>query len=391
MNRPIRSLLVPCLIVLACLSAPLAPARAVEAKADEAELLRQIEAAARLEREHRDAMEANRSKAKREREARQAADEAAEKARQSDAAKLIEDQLAAQEALQADLLLTATGRATSRDETARQAVAAPLDFELDAGFGITDPRIATRAATPRSMPSEIFDRERVEIAAGRFGNPESMRMLKLSLDADGDGKPELIRYLDPKSDALLRQEEDRNYDGVMDAFTQYDDGALVTRVLDGNDDGNPDVFERYAKGRVVDRALDRDDDGVRDVFYRYRGDSLREERHDANNDGVIDLVILYEDRLRVRAEEDADRDGRMDVWTGYATGDGTERVVHVERDRKGRGFADTFDYFELDAGRTVLQRREEDMNGDGAIDVVSFYVSGKLRRRQIANPEIVPL
>ena len=38
-------------------------------------------------------------------------------------------------------------------------------------------------------------------------------------------------------------------------------------------------------------------------------------------------------------------------------------------------------------GRSLLLRREEDVNGDGEIDVVSFYVAGKLRRRQVRDPE----
>ena len=39
----------------------------------------------------------------------------------------------------------------------------------------------------------------------------------------------------------------------------------------------------------------------------------------------------------------------------------------------------------------VLARREEDMNGDGKIDMVSIFVHGKLVRREIFHPEVVPL
>ena len=130
---------------------------------------------------------------------------------------------------------------------------------------------------------------------------------------------------------------------------------------------------------------------VRDVFYRYRGDSLVEERHDANNDGTIDLVMIYQERLRVRTEEDTDRDGQMDLWTRYTHDGSVEKVGRIERDTKGGGFADTFEIFESQDGETMLVRREQDLNGDGEIDVVSFYIGGKLVRRQIRDSKLVPL
>ncbi len=165
----------------------------------------------------------------------------------------------------------------------------------------------------------------------------------------------------------------------------------MSRVLDENDDGNPDVFETFRGGLLVVRELDRDDDGVRDVFYRYRGDSLFEEGHDADNDGVVDLLILYQDRRRVRAQEDVDRDGRMDLWTRYSTQNGSEEVTQIEHDRAGRGFADTFEYFQIQGGKTLLVRRERDINGDGQVDVVSFYAEGRLVRRQIAEAGLAPM
>jgi hypothetical protein len=93
----------------------------------------------------------------------------------------------------------------------------------------------------------------------------------------------------------------------------------------------------------------------------------------------------------VRAEEDVDRDGRMDVWTRYDIEAGRERVVRIERDTRGRGFADTFEIFEPRDDESVLVRREEDLNGDGEIDVVSFYAGGKLRRRQIRDADVTSM
>ena len=319
--------------------------------------------------------------------------DASESAPQSEAeesAQALERALSEAQILQDELSRLHRNPGADSTPTELLAIPAPLDAE---GWG-HDPRIAARAPAQRELPPDIFDESRALIPAGQWQNPEPLRVIRLELDADGDNKPELVRFLDSVTRELLREEADRNYDGVLDAWNDYRSGALAGRVLDENDDGNPDVFERYRDGLLVVRELDRDDDGVRDVFYRYRGDSLHEEGHDADNDGVVDLVIVYEARRRVRAKEDTDHDGRMDLWTRYAPGEAGEEgeeVAQIEHDHAGRGYADTFEYFEIQAGKTLLVRRERDIDGDGQVDVVSFYIDGRLRRRQIADTDRVPL
>jgi hypothetical protein len=253
-----------------------------------------------------------------------------------------------------------------------------------------DPREAPRAPAPRDLPAAIFEEQKVTVRAGAWGNDHELKLLRRVLDADRDGHPELVRYVDPESGYLVRQEEDRNYDGALDAWSDYEWNELVRRELDENGDGKPDVWETYSRGRMTSREVDRDYDGVRDAFYRYQGDSLADERYDANNDGKIDLTIVYDHRRRVRSEEDQDKDGRVDLWTTYHVVDGVELVQRIERDRKGRGFADTFETFEAHGGKAVLSKREEDLNGDGEIDVTSLYRNGKLYRREILDPSLLP-
>ena len=356
-----------------------------QTSATQAETLRkQVEAAARKERTLR---EESTQKEENERVQRESAiNETREEERlqRDEKAAPIERALSEQQALQESLLRQNTGRSESGSTS-------PVGSTLHETPTAANPRVAGRAPVDRVLPEEIFDQSKEEIPKGTWGNSEPLRVIRLVLDADGDGKPELIRFLDRSDEQLMRQEADRNYDGILDSWSQYEGGELVTRVLDENDDGNPEVFETYRDGRVSLRELDRDDDGVRDVFYRYRGKSLIEERHDANNDGIIDLIIVYEERLRVRAEEDTDRDGRMDLWTRYTNGVNKEQVSQIERDVQGGGFADTFELFESQNGRSMLVRREQDLNGDGEIDVVSFYVNGKLVRRQIRDSDLTPL
>ena len=363
---------------------PAAPARAQESDPAglNAELLRQVEAAARLDREKQTERqrEAN-EKRQNDQRTRDKATQNEREQTQAVAAPL--EKALSDRQLEQTKLLRAIRGDTDIEHT---VVAAPTSSSA-----LTDPRTASTSPTIRALPEDIFDRSQEMIAAGTWGNESSLSVTRLTLDADGDGHPELIRFVDRRTGELVRQEEDRNYDGILDAWTLYQDGAPTQRALDGNDDGNPDAFESYENGRVAIRELDRDDDGIRDVFYRYRGETLAEERHDANNDGMIDLIILYEERLRVRSEEDRDRDGRMDLWTNYINEAGLERVARVERDRKGTGVADVVDFFESQNGSTLLIRREEDLNEDGLTDVVSFYVGGRLKRRQIRDTAINPL
>jgi hypothetical protein len=381
LTRPLRALTIAVLGVVLAGAAP----GEDDPGAVDPELLRQVEESVRLERELREAREAE---ARATREAEESTKRDAEQealARRKADEDAYNSKIAEQEAMQQDLLWTATGRGKPRSEADRTVVATPTVS------GTLNPRSAPPAPEERELPLGIFDRQDVDVPAGTWGNEQALHLRKLSLDADGDGKLELVRYVDPKTGEILRQEEDRNYDGVTDAWSEYRGGRIVLRVLDGNDDGNPDAWEHYRDGRLSLRELDRDDDGVRDVFYRYSGDALIQEKHDADNDGTVDLVISYERKLRVRSEEDVDRDGRIDTWTIYVSPSGSEQISRIERDNNGRGFADTFDVFETREGKAVLVRREEDVNGDGKIDVVSFYEGGKLRKRQIRNPDVVPL
>ena len=269
-------------------------------------------------------------------------------------------------------------------ETEQAQTAAPARSEVD-------PRAAPTAPELRHLPIAIFDEDRRTIPAGAWGNRERLSVIELSLDADGDGKPELIRYLDTESNLLLRQEEDRNYDGRLDATGVYEWGDLTRRTLDDDDDGAPDGWEEYRDGRLRRREIAPARDGVRAAVYDYEGASLVLEQHDANNDGRIDREVRYQDRHRVTANEDLDRDGRPDVWYRYSVADGLELVTHIERDKQGRGRPDVFETFVPNGDRAQLARREEDVDGDGEADIVSIYRDGKLVRRELASPDLRPL
>jgi antitoxin component YwqK of YwqJK toxin-antitoxin module len=313
----------------------------------------------------------------------------------------LEDEIEAELKRQEDLLreieavenqIPAEDAAPSQGVASVNAPAPEPESPSDASLSErANPRAAPKAPRDRELPLAIFDKEKVTIPRGAWQNERKLTVVKRSLDADMDGRPEQIRYYDTESDTLIRLEQDTDYDGDLDTWQTYEDGKLATRQIDASDNGRPDVWETYRALVMRSRDVDRDGDGLRDAFYEYESDSLIRERHDANGDGTPDLVVHYENRLRVRAEEDGDRDGRMDTWTTYTPFEGEELVARIERDTDGSGKVDLVETYGEIEGRATLTRREEDKNGDGEMDIKSIYENGKLVRREISDPSLVPL
>jgi len=252
-----------------------------------------------------------------------------------------------------------------------------------------DPRIAPRAPVDRNLPVAIFDSEEIEAPAGTFGNSEPMVIIKRSLDADRDGNPEQIRYIDKSTGEMIRKEADTDYDGALDTWHTYAGKSLDERTLDTNDDGRVDTWERYQGGRMVERIIDRDGNGRQDAFYTFSKGSLVEERHDRNDDGEADLIVTYQNRNKTRSREDSSGDGKIDTWTTYAVVGGVELPVVIKHDSHGSGKVDIIETFEVSSGKPILAKREEDTNADGRIDVTSTYRNGKLYRRELADPSLV--
>jgi hypothetical protein len=254
-----------------------------------------------------------------------------------------------------------------------------------------NPMIAPNAPTERELPEAIFEDSEVTIAAGTWGDNAEQRVTRRILDVDEDGRPEQIRYVDPASGEIVRQEKDSDYDGQVDVWQTYQDGEIISRAEDSNGDGAADVWESYYRGRMVERTVDRDTDGVQDAFYRYEGDLLAEERHDSDNDGRVDRVVTYSDLHRESTHEDRSGDGKVDTWTTYQVVDGQDHVARIERDHFGSGQPSIVEIYEVQDGKALLSRREEDVNGDGSIDVISIYENGRLVQRQISDPDLAPL
>jgi antitoxin component YwqK of YwqJK toxin-antitoxin module len=266
--------------------------------------------------------------------------------------------------------------------------AAPTQAELAAQ---ADPRTAPSAPPERDLPIAIFEEDTRKLPKGTIGNEREITVRRLVLDADRDGNPELVRYVDPKTGVLLYKEEDKDYDGHMDTWTRYDSGLVAEIDRDADGDGKVDEWQIYGPdGRMVRREVDRDADGVKDAFYEFANGALVSERH-VDKNGRLERAVYYRDHQLVRAEEDTNHDGAIDTWTYFQTSGGHEVVSRVEKDTGRHGKPDTFETYAQLGGKTVLEKREEDKNGDGTVDVLSLYENGKLKERQILNPELVPL
>jgi hypothetical protein len=281
-------------------------------------------------------------------------------------------------------MVEATGSAIA----AVSPAAGPSQSELAAR---ADPRTAPSAPAERDLPVAIFEEEQRKIPKGTWGNERELTVKRLVLDADRDGSAELVRYVDPKTGALLYKEEDKDYDGRLDAWARYQNGIVADIQRDTDGDGKVDEWQVYGSdGRMLRREVDRAGDGAKDAFYEFEGGVLVSERH-LGKGGKLERAVYYEGRRLSRAEEDIDRDGAIDTWTFFASAGDKEVVTRVEKDTAKRGKPDTFESYAQAGDKTVLEKREEDKNGDGVVDVLSIYENGKLKERQILDPELVPL
>ncbi|MGH0028699.1 MAG: hypothetical protein ACQGVC_02835 [Myxococcota bacterium] len=126
-------------------------------------------------------------------------------------------------------------------------------------------------------------------------------------------------------------------------------------------------------------------DGRPDRWIAYRDGARDEIFEDRSGRGAPDLHLVFAPggEPLERVSLDADGDGRPERVFRYADG----RLRTEEADTNGDGRLDTFDRIGND-GRVDV--REEDLDGDGAIDVKSVFRAGKLVRREITSPELVP-
>ncbi len=230
-----------------------------------------------------------------------------------------------------------------------------------------DPRMtpAQLAAAEARLLEE--ERTRNELLAALAVLDEDVRPPKASLlaalhparisDASGPG-PSLAR---------------RRAGGEIEARVAWaPDGTILARY-----------FFPVGSDRPVLREDDTDGDRKPDRWIAYEGDARSEIYEAGASDRPALRLVFSESGTRVaRVEIDDDSDGHPERILHYQD----ERVSGEARDTNGDGRLDTFDRIDS-AGRVAM--REEDIDGDGAIDVRSVYEAGRLIRRELSRPELL--
>jgi hypothetical protein len=151
--------------------------------------------------------------------------------------------------------------------------------------------------------------------------------------------------------------------------SRCDDRGKQVVSLDANGDGKPDVIKLFLPGnqdghqvqQLVCKQTDLDFDGKIDLVQYYGpGGELFMDEYSMNYTGKFNGRTFFQEGKKVRAEKDMDFDGKPDYFEFYEGG----KLVRVERDRNADGKVDEWQYYEN--GR--LDRIGFDTTGSGRVD-----------------------
>ena len=122
------------------------------------------------------------------------------------------------------------------------------------------------------------------------------KLRRLTIDAAGDGKPNIFSYMD--GSRFVRIEVDKDEDGAVDRWEYFN-----------------------AEGALEKVGISRSNDGIADtwLFEGPDGQPAKVEISTRRN-GKIDRTEFYKRGELTRVEQDTDADGRVDKWETYAGG-----------------------------------------------------------------------
>jgi len=151
--------------------------------------------------------------------------------------------------------------------------------------------------------------------------------------------------------------------------SRCDDKGKQVVSLDANGDGKPDVIKLFLPAtqdghtiqQLVCKQTDLDFDGKIDLVQYYGpGGELFMDEYSMDYSGKFNGRTFYQEGKKVRAEKDMNFDGKPDYFEFYEGG----KLVRVERDRAGNGKIDEWQYYE--GGH--LDRIGYDTTGSGRVD-----------------------
>jgi hypothetical protein len=159
--------------------------------------------------------------------------------------------------------------------------------------------------------------------------------------------------------------------------SRCDDKGKQVVTLDANGDGKPDVIKLFLPvnqdghqiQQLVCKQSDLDFDGKIDYvqYYAPTGEVFMDE-YSMDYSGKFNGRTFFQEGKKVRAEKDMDFDGKPDWFEYYEGG----KLVRVERDRNGDGKVDEWQYYE----NGHLDRIGYDTTGSGRVDKWERNVEG---------------
>lgn len=143
----------------------------------------------------------------------------------------------------------------------------------------------------------------------------------VSLDANGDGKPDVIKILQTstvsgqQSQQLVCKQTDLDFDGKIDLVQYFGPaGDLVMDEYSMNYSGKFNGRTHFQEGKKIRAEKDMDFDGRPDYFEAYEGGKLVRIERDKNNDGKVDEWQYFENGRLDRIGYDTSGSGRVDKW-----------------------------------------------------------------------------
>lgn len=188
-------------------------------------------------------------------------------------------------------------------------------------------RIIQTQPAPQTSPPQSKPVEKTQVAS--LGQSAAMPQPAAPFknvevrDTNGDGVPDLWIYYNPqKPGEIVRQEEATKGDSNVDTWSYFKDGKLVRREVDSKNQGQPDTF------------------------YYYDNEKIAREERDQTGQGRVSYRGFYQNGRLAKVEEDTTDHGRPDRWIYYDTTKDGEVVLKEERDLNGDGAVDLWTYFE---------------------------------------------
>ena len=217
------------------------------------------------------------------------------------------------------------------------------------------PEVAWRLPAARGCVQDIKKRTYARCNRMRLKISATLALSLLTAGCPGDGLGDPKHPTGP-TDASQRDTELKH--------EECDLAQEQAVRLDANGDGRPEIIRVQQGGRDVCRAVDINMDGVIDVFIYYEPNGAQRRRESGfDRDTRPDEVSIFQGGVLVRKERETNNDTRIDTWDYYEGG----RLVREERDSTGDGYVDQWWVFNR-PGDPTCAIVSIDGNGDGQPD-----------------------